>query len=135
MATTAWRDALEPVAEVLRDESDLVLAYAFGSVAKGKASSASDLDVGVLATAPLSGAEQRRLIGRLAQATGRPIDLVDLREAGMPLLQVILTTGRELFCRDDRVKAALLTWMLGQVEDFLPLRRRVLRERRELWID
>lgn len=122
------------VTEVLRDDPDLLLGYAFGSVADGASSPTSDVDIAVLAAAPLRSEHRRHLIASVAAATGRPVDLIDLRSAGLPLLRVVLTEGRPLFCRDRRAKELLISKMLADVEDFLPLRRRMLQERRQRWI-
>ena len=119
---------------VLKDDPEVLLAYAFGSLADGRASPDSDADVAVLAARPLDAEHRRALIRSAAEVTGRPVDLVDLRDAGMPLLRIVLTEGRELFCRDRSEKGRLIAKMLADVEDFLPLRRRMLRERRERWI-
>ena len=69
-------------------------------------------------------------------AGGRPrgFDLVDLASTGVPLLEQVLTTGRELLCRDRAAKERLIIRMLNDVEDFLPLRRRALEERRRRWL-
>lgn len=120
--------------DVLQHDPEVLLAYAFGSLANGRASQGSDADVAVLAARPLDMEHRRALIRSVAEVTGRPVDLVDLHEAGMPLLRIILTEGRELFCRDRREKDRIVAKMLADVEDFLPLRRRMLKERRERWI-
>jgi len=125
---------LASLRDVLQDDPELLLAYAFGSLASGRASLDSDADVAVLGARPLNVERRRELIRSVAQVTGRPVDLVDLHDAGMPLLRIILTEGRELFCRDRREKDRIVAKMLADVEDFLPLRRRMLRERRERWI-
>jgi predicted nucleotidyltransferase len=125
---------LATLRDALQDDPEVLLAYAFGSLAGGRASFDSDADVAVLAARPLDAEHRRALIRVVAEVTGRPVDLVDLREAGMPLLRIILTEERELFCRDRREKDRIIAKMLTDVEDFLPLRRRMLKERRERWI-
>ena len=122
---------LDAVRAVLEARRDVVLAYVFGSAAEGILSPESDVDVAVLAADELSAEERRSLIDDLAQATGRPVDLVDFRSVGSPLLQQILGTGREILCRDRAAKERLIVRMLGDAEDFLPLRRRLLKERRD----
>ena len=134
MGSQAAAHALAPVTKVLVDEADLVLAIAFGSLAVGRAGSESDVDVGVLTEDPLDDRRRERLVRAIAQATGRPVDLVDLRSAGVPLLRTILTTGTVLLRRDATAHAQLVSRMLADVEDFLPLRERLLRERRQRWI-
>ena len=125
---------LDRIAAVLQDDADMILAYVFGSVPEGSAGPASDVDVAVLADRPLSSDHRLQLIRQLATVTGRPVDLIDLREAGLPLSRIILTEGHSLFCRDLRAKELLITKMLADVEDFLPQRQRLLKERRERWI-
>lgn len=125
--------ALGRLTEVLEDDVDLILAYAFGSLVAGRSTRESDVDVAVLAAEPLDIEHRRRLVRSVSNAIGRPVDLVDLQDAGMPLLRTILTKGRELFCRDRRERDRLVSKMLADVEDFLPLRRRMLKARRDRW--
>jgi uncharacterized protein len=125
---------LAHVTAVLAGEADLVLAIAFGSLVAGQAGTESDVDVGLLTEGPLDDRRRERLVRAIAQATGRPVDLVDLRSAGVPLLRTILTTGTVLLRRDGTAHAQLVSRMLADVEDFLPLRERLLRERRQRWI-
>ena len=121
-------------AELLTAEPDVVLAIAYGSLISGRAHAESDLDVAVWTEAPLTVDRRMALVRALALATGRAIDLVDLRAVGVPLSQTILCDGTVLVRRDERLYAELAIRMLADVEDFLPLRRRLLRERRERWI-
>lgn len=72
--------------EILRSQPDVELAMLFGSMASGRTHAGSDIDVAVLCTSPLTAQRKMALIAELAQATGRPIDLIDLRTAGEPLL-------------------------------------------------
>lgn len=125
---------LRRVAETLSAEPGLLLAVAFGSASKGRARSDSDIDIAVLAQEPLSRERREQTIRRITEITGRPVDLVDLRSAGVPILRTILTEGRTLLCRDRSVRERLITTMLTDVEDFLPLRQRLLKERRDRWI-
>ena len=48
------------------------------------------------------------LAAGIAEASGRPVDLVDLRTAGVHLTGVILRTGKRLVCRQPRIWAELL---------------------------
>ena len=73
------------------------------------------------------------LIEKLAQATGLPIDLIDLKNVGVPLLGQILKHGIRLLGSDTDY-AALLSRHLLDAADFLPYRNRILAERRQAWI-
>jgi len=69
----------------LERHSGLELAFVFGSVATGTARDDRDLDIAVQAPQPLSSSQKMALIGDLAEAMGRPVDLIDLRTVGEPL--------------------------------------------------
>ena len=71
----------------------------------------------------------------LAGATGRPVDLIDLRCVGEPLLGEILKHGKRLFERDEQSYAELMRRHLFDAADFRPYRDRILAERRAKWID
>lgn len=58
---------------------EIRLAIVFGSIARGTARADSDIDLAVLASRPLLAEDKMRLIADIAAATGRPVDLVDLR--------------------------------------------------------
>ena len=117
---------------VLRMHPEIRLAILFGSVASGKATPASDLDVAVDAGQPLTVEQKIRLIEDLAVSSGRAIDLVDLATVGEPLLGQILAGGRRILGSDDR-HAAWIVKHLFDAADFLPLRNRILEERRRAW--
>ena len=118
---------------VLSGFSELQLAILFGSVAKGQARVDSDLDIAVLGKKPLSADDQIQIIYALTEATGRPIDLIDLKVVGVPLLGQILKHGRRLFGTDTQY-GQLISRNLFDQADFMPYRNRILAERRALWI-
>lgn len=109
------------------------LAILFGSLASGRATPQSDLDLAVLMGTPLSAETRMGLTGKLAEATGRPIDLIDLRTAGEPLLGQILKHGVRLL-GSDADYAELIKRHVFEEADFMPYRRRILAERRKTWI-
>jgi predicted nucleotidyltransferase len=109
------------------------LAYVFGSVARGTARADSDLDLAVQAAQALDASQKMALIGDLAEATGRPVDLIDLRTVGEPLLGQILTHGHRLLGSVD-AHGRLLSRHLLDASDFLPYAQRIVDERRRAWI-
>lgn len=109
------------------------LAIVFGSLASGEGQAESDLDIAVDAGIRLTAGEKMALISELAARTGRPVDLVDLRVVGEPLLGQILRHGKRILGSDERYAALILRHLLDQA-DFLPYRNRILAERRHAWI-
>ncbi len=121
------------IRQILSRQGGIRLAILFGSLAAGDATPQSDLDLAVLMGIPLSSETKMTLIGELSQAIGRPVDLIDLRVAGEPLLGQILKHGVRLFGNDTDY-AELLKRHLFEEADFMPYRRRILADRRQAWI-
>jgi predicted nucleotidyltransferase len=123
---------LDELAARLAAQPGIAFASIFGSVAKGTARSDGDVDVGVFADAPLGHAQRRKLVGMVAEVTGRPVDLIDLREAG-PLLLMSVLRGTPLVGEGSRTHASLLSRAWLDAADFLPVRKRLLEQRRRAW--
>ncbi|MBK9441175.1 MAG: nucleotidyltransferase domain-containing protein [Comamonadaceae bacterium] len=119
--------------DVLARFPKLVLALVFGSVARGEQRASSDVDIAVAAHQLLTAAEKVDIISALAEETGRPIDLIDLKLAAEPLLGQIVRHGRRLL-GSDAAYGNLITRHLFEQADFMPYRNRVLAERRLAWI-
>lgn len=118
---------------LLESHGGLELAILFGSIAKNSARIDSDIDIAVLKQQPLSANEKIGLVEAIAQLSGRAVDLIDLRTVGEPLLGEILQ-GQRLLGSDDSY-ANLLTRHLIDAADFGPLQHRILKERRDAWIN
>lgn len=119
------------ILSVLEKYPEINAAYIFGSVAKGTARPNSDLDIAVQSEKALTTEQHISLVEDLALATGRPIDLIDLKTAGEPLLGEILQ-GKKLLGSDSN-HAELIKRHLFDSADFLPYVERMLAERRAQW--
>ena len=119
--------------DVLARFPALVLALVFGSVAQGRQRADSDLDIAVAAHKVLTAVEKMDIIAALAERTGRPVDLIDLKVVAEPLLGQILRHGRRLL-GSDGAYGNLISRHLFERADFMPYRNRVLAERRAAWI-
>jgi predicted nucleotidyltransferase len=120
------------VREVVSRYPQVKLAILFGSSAKGTDTADSDLDIAVLRDGPLTSDLKIQIIGDLASRFERPVDLIDLRTAGEPLLGQVLK-GRRIL-GDDTTYGNLISRHLIDAADFLPYRNRILAERRARWI-
>jgi len=109
------------------------LAVLFGSLAKGEAGHDSDLDLAIDVDRPLEEHEKIQLIAELAEALGRPVDLVEIFSVGEPLLGQIVTRGKRILGDDTRYALMLSKHLFNQA-DFMPYRSRILKERRQAWI-
>lgn len=124
---------MAPLLNVLARFPSIKLAVLFGSVAAGQARADSDLDLAVSSHRALSVAEKIALTQALAEATGRPIDLIDLATVAEPLLGQIVQHGTRIW-GSDTLYANLISRHLVEQADFMPYQTRVLAERRTAWI-
>lgn len=112
---------------------EIRLAILFGSLATGEERLDSDVDLAIDAGRLFDGASKMLLMAEIAECTGRPVDLVDLRAIGEPLLGQILKYGKRILGKDS-VYAELIKRHLFDEADFMPCYRGILRERRNAWI-
>ena len=129
----ALPEFIDQLRAVLARHPQVNFAMLFGSLARGTPRPDSDLDLAVGADRPLHSDEIIALIGDLATASGRAVDLIDLADAGEPLLGQILAHGVRVL-GDSTRHGALLSRHLTDVADFVPLQQRILDARRRRWI-
>ncbi len=125
---------IDRLRRLLSEYPQIVLAVIFGSAANGRMHSGSDLDIALASKQPLSMEEKKSLIEKLAIEFSRPVDLIDLHTAGLPILSQVLTKGELVLCKDYGLYADLIKKMLFDTADFAPYRERILTERRKVWI-
>ena len=116
------------VASVVRDRSEVVVAWVFGSAVRGRRRRDSDVDVAVLFDAGLVNTDKFRirceLAGAVAAAAGVEFaDVVDLEAAPPMLAHQILGTGHLLFSRDERRRVLVTARQVMRFIDTRPLRR------------
>src|SRR5512139_2556302 len=102
-------DELRPALQAACARHDVVLAYLYGSQARGEAGPLSDVDVAVLFRAGLSGGKRFR---QLLAVMGEFMDIferedvfvADLDDA-TPLLRFeVYQEGRLLYCQNDAIR-------------------------------
>lgn len=102
---------VEALQKALRSRKDVRLALLFGSQARGKARGDSDVDVAIEGDV-----NTLALISELSDATGREVDVVELRRAGYPLLKALLREGIVLHEAARGIAADWRTRTMFQVE-------------------
>jgi predicted nucleotidyltransferase len=124
----------EAVLDVLQRYPEVRLAYLFGSVAEGRQTPTSDLDVGVFLARAADSLVFEGIHVELERAAGRNVDLVDLRKAPPLLAHHIVSRGRLLLARDEDERVAFATRVIAKYLDTAHLRKvqhQYLRERAE----
>lgn len=125
---------IQQLQATLQQFPSITLAIVFGSLATGRESAQSDLDIAVRGDRAIDVRLKMQLIDALAKAVGRPVDLIDLSTAGQPLLGEILKHGIRIHGKDERYAELIMKNLLEQA-DFLPYRNRILKQRRDAWLD
>jgi predicted nucleotidyltransferase len=82
----------------------VVGVWLFGSFARGEARPDSDIDLAILCDPPLQ-FDRVILMERLARATGREVDVIDLSTAPPSLVWEVITTGEVLTAPDPAALA------------------------------
>ena len=135
MADTSLRNpAIEKLQALLAEFPQIQLAALFGSLARGTERPESDIDIAVQSNKPLSAAERIAITEAIALAFNRPVDLVDLRKAGQPLLDQIVSTGIQVV-GSRHLWGDLIYRNIMENEDFVPYQKRILEERRNVWMN
>jgi predicted nucleotidyltransferase len=96
--------------------------YAFGSRVTDSARPDSDLDVGVLLTAPESLEATLLLEDALERATGLRVDLVDVARAGA-FVALEIVQGERIFTRHPVETDEFELYVLRRAGDLLPFER------------
>lgn len=128
-------EILEPIRSVLRNYPEVKLCLVFGSVARGRASAGSDLDIAVAGGRSLSEEQYLNLCDALSSATLRTVDLLDLMTANGEILKQALSKGVLVQNLDKALYARLIIRMLYNQADMMPYHYRILRERRERFLN
>jgi len=92
----------EVLVEGIRAEvPDVVAVYLFGSAASGELRPDSDIDLAILAAAPLPATRLWSLAQSLALTAGRDVDLIDLQSASTVMRAQVISKGKRLYCADE----------------------------------
>ena len=114
---------IEQLRRVLEADPRVAYAILFGSRGRESAHARSDADVAIGLTrgAALSAAEVGELLSRLEAATGSPVDLVLLDEAGPGLAYRVFRDGRVILERDRRALVQRKVRAILEYLDFRPV--------------
>jgi len=106
----------------------IVLAYLFGSQARGRIGPTSDYDVAFLVDGAVTHNERYRWAHELSQLVGRqPVDLVILNTAPVELRYNVIAEGRRVYEQDVAARVEFEANTLSLYGDMRPM----LRQQRE----
>jgi len=127
-------ETTEKLRAVLADFPYIRLAALFGSMAQGTEGPDSDVDIAVQADQALTVEDRMSITEAVALAFNRPVDLIDLRTTGQPLLHQIVSTGRQVV-GSRHLWGDLIYRNIMEHEDFVPYQKRILEGRRKAWMN
>jgi uncharacterized protein len=114
------------LADYFRERSDLAAVYLFGSVARGTAGPASDIDVGALYRATPASTLEAQPFGdeaALSQLFGRSVQVIAMNAAPVDLVHRILRDGILVIDRDRSRRIAFEVRSRNEYFDLLPILR------------
>jgi len=116
----ALEDKIKNLAAFFESEKRVLVAYLFGSYARGLETPQSDVDIAVLLSEiPEKALEYYlHLERRLAEVLENDVDLVFLNDAPPLLKYQVIKYGRLLFSRDERVRVMFEAKSLCEYLDF-----------------
>lgn len=119
------------VATLRRALPGLEAIYRYGSAGGEYERAESDIDLAILADAPLDGRVCARLAAELEAATGKAIDLHDMRRLPVTLRVQIVTSGTRLFAAHPASAEVYDSRVLSEYAELNEFRRPILDDIRE----
>ncbi|MBM3268775.1 MAG: nucleotidyltransferase domain-containing protein [Candidatus Sericytochromatia bacterium] len=115
------------ISRLTREWPDLWAIYLFGSRGRGGAGPASDIDLAILGPGPLPPVRLWDVAQDLASLARADADLVDLRKASTVLQAQVVSTGRRIYCSNERECDSFETYVLSSYARLNEERRDILR--------
>lgn len=112
----------EKIRDILKKEKDIVLAYLFGSAARGEMTSLSDIDIGILFNSRINATRRYdiklELMGEISSASGiNKIDIIDMEKGSALLNYNIIKHGQILKSLDEDLRVQFETSLLFRYLD------------------
>ncbi|WP_027410016.1 type VII toxin-antitoxin system MntA family adenylyltransferase antitoxin [Anoxybacteroides tepidamans] len=94
------------IVEMLTEAVSPYVIYLFGSAVTGHVHQESDIDIAFLSDErSLDHYERFMVAQQLAEQLRRDVDLIDLKQASTVLQAQVITSGKAIYCADERKKA------------------------------
>ena len=113
---------------------DIDLVIIFGSRAKDRQRTDSDLDLGIWRSSKWSADFHRECVEQITSFLPTAIDLIDLSKIDGPLLQEILCNGIKIYQQQDHLMGILYVRLMDWRTDFMPAWEDMLKQRRKRFL-
>ncbi len=108
-------DKLQKVRKYFEEEENIILAFVFGSRAKGFGGKNSDLDIGIYLK---DKNDEERIWLNISKITGQEVDLIFLDDAPATLISSIFKTGIPVVIKDRKLYWDIYLTKTLEAEDF-----------------
>ncbi|NPV80533.1 MAG: nucleotidyltransferase domain-containing protein [Firmicutes bacterium] len=125
-------DRQKEIVRYLASDSRVILAFLFGSFAKDRARSSSDLDIAVYLASPYLDQDVADIWNHLEDISHRDVDLIVLNDAP-PGISWTAMRGRILVDKNPKLRLELMLAKSREAEDFREFQMDFLRERSRHW--
>lgn len=117
-----------------RKRADIDLMIIFGSRARGRERSNSDLDLGIWRFSKWTHDFHLECVEQITDFLPVPIDLIDLSKIDGPLLQEMLCNGKKIYQQQDHLLGVLYVRLMDWRTDFMPAWENMVDERRKRFL-
>lgn len=118
-----FSDQHKSIADILKHEKNILLAYIFGSSAKSNSRSPNDIDIAIMLNNNVHGMKKLEFINalsdKLSSVVKRPIDIVILNSAAPALKQQVIKYGYLLFEKKGGLARKLIVDTITAYLDYL----------------
>ncbi len=109
--------------KVFSEHPEILVAYLFGSLAKGEANEKSDVDIGILVSKNFKPDRfyEVKIAEEIEKEVGlRRVEVVILNDKPVSFLNQVLRYGKLIFCRDDKARVSFETIVTKKFIDLKP---------------
>lgn len=126
-------DITANIVKVVSKEPDVELCILYGSLAKGNATTSSDVDIAIAGKKVFPKSFLCDLNIRMSELTGKEVDIIDLTTKSGVILQQALCTGKVLINKSPDIYASLIKKMWYNQQDMMPNTRKIWKRHQELF--
>ncbi|MEA2012424.1 MAG: nucleotidyltransferase domain-containing protein [Verrucomicrobiota bacterium] len=132
---TSSKEIKSSIKQILFKYPQVTLCFVYGSLVKGNFTVTSDIDIAIGGKEKMDYSFMLKLSSELSLTLGREVDLIDLQIVSGVILKKAVTTDRPLFLKDKQLYAQLIKKMWYNQADMMPYYNRILKERREKFLN
>jgi len=121
---------INSIKNVLKKERNVAFAYLYGSFLKNP-EYANDIDIAIFLKKKASANYERKLALKIEKEIKKPVDVISLNEKPLLVISEVLTNGKLIFSKDDKLRINFETRMMPDILNFNELMKEFDKKRLE----